>query len=119
MGPCDDEQLLDLYRSSRALICPSLETFGVAMAEAHACGTPVIALRAGGALEIVSHGRTGILLDRAAPRSVADAVRAVASDPLDSRACRESAQRFSQAGFAEAIDRILRQELASQRAPRR
>lgn len=119
VGPCDDDALLDLYRSSRALICPSVETFGIAMAEAQATGTPVIAPRAGGALEIVSDGRTGILLDRPEPRSIAQAVRAVDVTALDPCACRESAERFAQAHFTEAMDRILEEELASRRAPRR
>jgi glycosyltransferase involved in cell wall biosynthesis len=112
VGPCDDHALLALYRSSRALICPSIETFGIAMAEAQATGTPVIAPRAGGALEIVSHRQTGILLERLDPRSIAQAVRALDATPLNGRACRESAERFAQSRFTEAVDRILDDELA-------
>jgi glycosyltransferase involved in cell wall biosynthesis len=116
VGPRDDEALRGFYRSSRALICTSVETFGIVMAEAHATGTPVIAQRAGGALEIVNEGRTGILLDRPDPRSIAEAVRALAARPLDPRACRESAERFAQARFTEAVDSILREELAAWRS---
>ena len=118
VGPCDDETLRDLYRRSRALICPSLETFGIAMTEAHACGVPVIAPRAGGALEVVSDRRTGILLDHVTPGSVAEAVRALGDVPLDARACRSSAERFAEARFTSAMDRILHEELARQRSPR-
>ena len=118
-GPCDDEALLRLYRSSRALICPSLETFGLAMAESHATGTPVIARRGGGALEIVTDPRTGILLDRPTPRSISEAVSALDSAGLDAGACRRSAERFGQAVFTDAIDRIIQEELVSRQAPRR
>ena len=45
-GASDDPTLLELYRSSRALICPSVETFGIAMGEMQACGKPVIGARA-------------------------------------------------------------------------
>jgi glycosyltransferase involved in cell wall biosynthesis len=111
LGPCDDETLLGLYRSSRALICPSLETFGIAMAEAQATGTPVIALKAGGALEVVTDRRTGILLDRPEPRAIAEAVRAVDVSPLDPRACRDSAERFTQARFTSSMERIIDEEV--------
>ena len=49
-GWVDDERLRELYRSAVALVCPSVEEFGIVMAEALACGTPVVAPRAGGAL---------------------------------------------------------------------
>jgi glycosyltransferase involved in cell wall biosynthesis len=111
VGPCDDGELLGHYRSSRALICPSLETFGIAMAEAQACGTPVIGARAGGAPEAVREGVTGILLDRPDPRSIAESVRALQSAAFTPRACRESAERFAQERFTQAIDRILTEEL--------
>lgn len=110
-GPCDDRALLELYRGSRALICPSVETFGLAMAEAQAAGTPVIAARAGAAAEVVIDGVTGILLDRPDAPSIARAVRAIESDPPDSRACRQSAERFTRGRFTRAIDRIIREEL--------
>ena len=43
-GWVDDSALRELYRRSRALVCPSVEEFGIVMAEAHACGIPVIAM---------------------------------------------------------------------------
>ena len=112
-GACDDDALLHLYRSSRALICPSRETFGLVMAEAHACGIPVIAPAAGGALEVVSRRETGILVERTDPRLIAEAVSELGSAPLSSRACRESAERFTEARFTEAMARILEEELAA------
>lgn len=111
VGPCDDLALLGLYRSSRALICPSVETFGIAMAEAQACGTPVIGARAGGAPEAVREGVTGILLDRPDPRSIAESVRALESAALSPRACREWAERFSEDRFTRAIDHVVTEEL--------
>jgi len=113
VGACDDAALLRYYRSSRALICPSVETFGIAMCEAQACGTPVIGARAGGARESVRDGVTGILLDHPDPRSIAESVRALESAALSPRACRESAERFSEDRFTRAIDRILIEELGA------
>jgi glycosyltransferase involved in cell wall biosynthesis len=115
VGACDDAALLSYYRSSRALICPSMETFGIAMGEAQACGIPVIAARAGGAPEVVRERVTGILLDRPDPRAIAESVRALGSAGFQPRACRESAVRFAEERFSWAIDRVLHEELSATR----
>jgi glycosyltransferase involved in cell wall biosynthesis len=110
LGYVDDEELRALYRTSRAFVSPSVEEFGIAMAEAHACGTPVIAPRAGGALEIVSDGESGVLLDRFDGPSLAAAVRRLDRHPVDPAACRESAERFSEDRFVTALERIVDEE---------
>jgi glycosyltransferase involved in cell wall biosynthesis len=112
VGWVDDVRLRELYRTSRALICPSVEEFGIVMAEAHACGTPVIAPRAGGACEIVENPRTGILLDQVDAQSLIAAVRRVTTHGFDPEACRDSAERFSEALFIERMERIVAEELA-------
>ena len=104
--------LRDLYRSSLALVCPSVEEFGIVMAEAHATGTPVIAPNAGGACEIVEDGVTGLLLDRLDARSLATAVEAAVRHRFDPSACRASAERFAEHRFTAALDRVLGEELA-------
>ncbi len=113
VGACDDAALLHHYRASRALICPSVETFGIAMGEAQACGVPVIAARAGGAPEVVRERVTGILLDRPSPRSIGESVRALEGAGFAPQACRESAVRFSEERFTEAIDGVLSEELTA------
>jgi glycosyltransferase involved in cell wall biosynthesis len=112
VGRVSDAELRELYRGSHALICPTVEEFGLVMAEAQACGVPVIAPRAGGALEIVEDGRTGVLLDRVDDRSIADAVRTVVGTGFSAQACRASAERFSEMRFVAAMERIVDEELA-------
>jgi glycosyltransferase involved in cell wall biosynthesis len=60
IGPADRAELL---AESLALVNPIkwAEPFGLVMAEALACGTPVLASRCGAAPEIVDHGVTGFL----------------------------------------------------------
>ena len=111
-GWVSDAELRELYRSSWALVCPSVEDFGLVMGEAHACGVPVIAPRAGGALEIVDDPATGILLERMDPPSVARAARAVRRGRFDARACRASAERFAAERFVARLDRVIEEELA-------
>ena len=107
-----DPELRSLYRSARALVCPSVEEFGLVMAEAHACGTPVIAPNAGGAREIVDDPRTGVLVERADPASLADAVATLARTGFDPDACRRSALRFAEERFLATFARVLAEERA-------
>ena len=109
-GYVPDDELRSLYRESHALICPSVEEFGIVMAEAQAAGAPVIAPRAGGALEIVSGGETGLLVDRAGAGELRDAVRAVRLRSFDPVALRASADRFSVARFVARMEAVLDEE---------
>jgi glycosyltransferase involved in cell wall biosynthesis len=103
----DDDELRDLYRSSQALVFPGVEDFGIVMAEAQASGLPVIASAEGGARDIVSPGRTGILLQDVTVESVRRAVDETARSPFDSEAVADSARsRFSEERFQAELRRI-------------
>jgi glycosyltransferase involved in cell wall biosynthesis len=119
VGFADDERLRELYRSARGLLMPSLETFGLAMAEALACGTPVIAQRAGGALELVREGVNGVFLESVDASAVIGAVEELERISIDPDACRAAAMPYSEARFLAAMDRVLEGEraLAQRRAP--
>jgi glycosyltransferase involved in cell wall biosynthesis len=99
----DDAQLRSLYRRARALVHPIDEDFGIAMAEAQACGTPVISLDAGGALDIVEHGRSGWLIRGRRVEDIRAAVRHAAAESLDPAEIRASAERFSAVNFRHAM----------------
>jgi glycosyltransferase involved in cell wall biosynthesis len=103
------ERLRELYRGAQALVYPGEEDFGIVMAEAQACGTPVIGLAAGGALDIVRHGRTGVLLERTDATLFARAVRTLANtQQFDASAVRENAQRFSSRAFSVGLREAVR-----------
>jgi glycosyltransferase involved in cell wall biosynthesis len=61
-GPRDNDAVIHAIQNARALVLPSLcfETFGNAIAEAYACGRPVIVSDIGALGEIVHHRRTGL-----------------------------------------------------------
>jgi glycosyltransferase involved in cell wall biosynthesis len=109
-GWVSDEQLRELYRSAVALVCPSVEEFGIVMAEAHACGTPVVAPRAGGALDIVQDGVTGRLVDDHSAHGLGVALREV---PQNTAACRRSGERFGEQRFVRRLDEVLYDAAAS------
>jgi glycosyltransferase involved in cell wall biosynthesis len=118
-GFVPDGQLRELYRASHALVCPSVEEFGIVMAEALACGVPVIAPAAGGALEMVTDGATGLLLPEVTPAALAAAVRRLGDLDAGPSACRAAALAFDESRFLDEIARVLEEELAiaRRRAP--
>ena len=66
------------------------EPFGMAAAEAQACGTPVVAFRRGGLSEVIVDGVTGFLVPPDDVPAAAEAVRKVAG--ISRSACREHAE---------------------------
>jgi UDP-N-acetylmuramyl pentapeptide phosphotransferase/UDP-N-acetylglucosamine-1-phosphate transferase/glycosyltransferase involved in cell wall biosynthesis len=96
LGHQPHERLLDYLQHARAFIFAAEEDFGIAPLEAQACGTPVIAFAAGGAMETIVAGRTGIFFSEQTAESIVGAVNAFeASGPWDAAVIRENAERFS------------------------
>jgi glycosyltransferase involved in cell wall biosynthesis len=75
LGRQDDAVLRRYYAACRALIFPGKEDFGIVPLEAMASGRPVLAYRAGGALETVLDGVTGLFFDDQSPESLMAAMR--------------------------------------------
>ncbi|MFT4864147.1 MAG: glycosyltransferase involved in cell wall biosynthesis [Ilumatobacter sp.] len=105
-GP-DDDELRSLLASSRALLFPGVEDFGMLPVEAQAAGTPVIARAAGGALETVIDGVTGVHVEGADPSEWARVLHAFDRSRFTSTALRNHATTFSQCEFRSGIENIL------------
>ncbi len=75
LGSRPNEKLPDYYAAADAAVYPSVadETFGIAMAEALACGVPVVSSRVGGIPDVVIEG-TGLLTQPADSTGLADAL---------------------------------------------
>jgi glycosyltransferase involved in cell wall biosynthesis len=115
LGRVDDDELRDLYRSARAFVYPVDEDFGIAMAEAQACGTPVIGLDAGGAKDIIEEDATGWLLPERTVHALRRAVERAARVELDHDAIVRRAQRFSAMRFREEMSHVVEGALAAGR----
>lgn len=82
IGRLTRPQLLAAYRECDALLLPTrYEGFGLAAAEAMACGKPVIASRCTSLPELVEDGGTGILCPVDEVAAFAAAARRLASEP--------------------------------------
>jgi glycosyltransferase involved in cell wall biosynthesis len=106
-GWLSDVEIRHLYQRCQAVLMPGVEDFGMVPVEAQACGRPVVALAAGGALESVVDGETGILVDEATPSAFAEGLRRVASGHFDTDAIRRNAERFSTPRFNREIQQAI------------
>lgn len=111
LGFVPEEKLPRLYASARALIFPGEDDFGITIVEAHASGKPVLALRSGGALEIVEEGKTGEFFDASQPEILVDGIRRLVENEkkYDFSYIKESSKRFSREKFKEEIEKIVRE----------
>jgi glycosyltransferase involved in cell wall biosynthesis len=94
-------EVVDLFQRCRAFIFPGEEDFGIAPVEAQAAGRPVIAYAAGGALDTVVEGETGVFFREPTPEALEHAVSAFDARQFDPQACRASALRFSEEEFLQ------------------
>jgi len=70
-GVVADDRLRGLYRACDLFVAPSrFESFGLILVEAMIFGKPVVACRAGGMVEVVADGETGLLADPGDPASL-------------------------------------------------
>ncbi|MEL6929148.1 MAG: glycosyltransferase [Cyanobacteria bacterium J06600_6] len=95
---------------AKAFVYAACEDFGIALVEAQACGTPVIAYGKGGALETVKdirqcpEGGTGLLFDVQQPEALATAVKEFErlQPQIDPENCRLQAEKFSPTIFKQS-----------------
>ena len=100
-----DSQLIAYYKNCRALLFPGEEDFGITMVEVQSAGKPVIAYKAGGALEIVRQGVTGIFFEKQSVASLSKVLIKFKDSRYNSKDCRKNAQRFSEKKFkGELLD---------------
>ena len=119
VGHLPHDEVRRRMREATIFIFPSLyrEGFGMPPVEAMACGTPVVATRAGAVSETVTDGVTGYLVDRGDVGALADRLDRLLSDEgLRARmgtAAREDAiRRFSWTAVARQAERIYEQAVA-------
>jgi glycosyltransferase involved in cell wall biosynthesis len=107
LGRISDNEINRYLERCRALIFPGLEDFGIAAVEAQACGRPVIAFAAGGALETVVPGETGCLFEEQTLDSLVDAVSQSKGVTWSTERIRANALNFSRNIFLEKMRAVI------------
>ncbi len=99
LGRVSDEVVEEEFAHAEAFLFPGLDDFGITPVEAMASGTPVIAYKAGGALDYVKPGVTGEFFDKQSVRSLGLALHSFNGRGYSSAAVRASVQKFSKETF--------------------
>lgn len=114
LGMLDKAQMVKYYQKAAAVLLPIQwqEPFGLAMAEANACGTPVIAFNRGAVPEIITDGKNGFIVDNSA-----EMIMAIEKlDRLKRSECRRHAERrFSRKIMIKNYDKVIREIVATHR----
>ncbi len=107
LGRVGDSQLPRLLARAKGFLMPGEEDFGIAPVEANACGVPVIALAAGGALDTQVDGVTGVMFRERSAESLAAAVQCAEKIPFNRDVIREHALQFDTAVFKTRIAKMV------------
>lgn len=111
VGNVSGERKMRLIANAKALLFPIDwdEPFGMAVIEALACGTPVVAMRRGAMPEIIEHGVTGFLADT--EEEFGEYMKRV--NEIDPAKCREAVEKFFDADamastYVERYDEVIK-----------
>ncbi|WP_081688971.1 glycosyltransferase [Inquilinus limosus] len=125
-GEVNDERLRGFYRSCDLLVTPSrFESFGLMLIEGMMFGKPVIGCRAGGMVEVVEDGVSGLLAEPGDRTSLAECVERLVTDKtLRERLGTAARARYENLFTAERmargiIDCLDRAAIAHTRRPAR
>ncbi|MDZ4263756.1 MAG: glycosyltransferase [Pseudomonadota bacterium] len=101
------EKTVELYRTYRALLHPHqwTEPFGLVLAEAQACGMPVLTLDLGAAREVVSHEKTGYVCQDL--NEIEQVLKSGCLSSIKAEDCVAWAQQFSVANMAAGYLRLF------------
>ena len=106
-GWVGDEELRAFYRNARALVFTANEDFGIVPVEAQACGCPVAAFGAGGALETIQDGKTGLFFNEQTPDAVIGAVERIERAEFDPEGFSSWTCGFSSERFIDGITSVM------------
>jgi|HubBroStandDraft_2_1064218.scaffolds.fasta_scaffold140139_1 glycosyltransferase involved in cell wall biosynthesis len=107
LGHVSDDEATRYASECRALLFPGEEDFGMAPLELAAAGRPTIAYRAGGALETIVEGTTGIFFDQQDVSSLAEAILRFETMSWDPNTLRAHALRFDVSQFRRKFYTLL------------
>lgn len=94
LGPVSEEEKCDLLAAAQLLALPSrVESFGIVLLEAWACGLPVIGARAGALVEVIDEGQDGLLVPYGDAEALGAAVRYLLENPSQAERMGERGRR--------------------------
>jgi len=112
LGFVSDEKKIDLLAGCAAFIFPMEEDLGITQIEAMAAGKPIIALRAGSALETIIKGKTGLFFNSAVPEPFEKAIKRflLNKSKFDSNFIQQYALKFDKEVFKRKFAELIKLE---------
>ncbi|MDD5731529.1 MAG: glycosyltransferase [Patescibacteria group bacterium] len=107
MGRISDAEITEYFAKCIAMIHPQEEDFGITPLEAQSAGRPVIAYRAGGAMETVVENETGVFFDEQTPEAVMEIIKNFDHKKFNSHKIREHALKFDTEVFKRNIKKYV------------
>lgn len=107
LGQLTDRELHGYYKNAKALIFPQEEDFGLVAVEAISRGTPVIAYKRGGALDIVTDRLNGLFFEEESTGSLKNAIRRFETIRFNANIIKTSAKKFSKENFKTKFVQLL------------
>lgn len=113
LGRLSDPEMQHYYTHCRALLFPGEEDFGITPLEAQACGRPIIAYGAGGALASVIDGITGAFFHEHTVESLATLLASFDQSRYDPQSIRNHALEFDTPRFHRRILQFIEAKMGS------
>lgn len=107
-GFITEKQLGNYYSNAKALIFPQEEDFGIVAVEAQSFGIPVIAYRAGGAMDTIINKKTGIFFQRQTTQSLIKAITEFENNTFKKALIKANARRYSKPKFQKSILKVVK-----------
>ncbi|AEC51939.1 glycosyltransferase [Pyrococcus sp. NA2] len=108
LGKISKEKLFEYYSKASIVVLTSLEeSFSLAVAEAMATGTPVVASPVGVVPEAITHGKNGFVINPRDPHDIAEKLRIVLEDDKKRRCMGKRAKKTADKWRSENIARDL------------
>jgi len=107
MPTATDKDVVRAFQQAEGFIFPGVDDFGIVAIEALAAGCPVIAYKAGGALDYIQKGKTGIFFEKQTVKSLIKALQEFQSESINSTYCIKFSENFSQDKFQQNFTTLL------------
>ncbi len=104
----NDKEIIKYFSNSKGFIFPGLDDFGIVAVEALSAGTPVIAYKAGGALDYIEENKNGIFFNEQTVKSLSETLNKFSNMQFDNDKVRTSAQNYGSKNFKDSISNFIK-----------
>jgi glycosyltransferase involved in cell wall biosynthesis len=107
LNKVSDNDMAHYFQRAEAFIFPGIDDFGIVAVEALSAGTPVIAYKAGGALDYVKEDKTGLFFEEQTVESLAEALKNFDPSKFNAKSISKSAEKFATENFSKNLQDFI------------